>query len=312
MEVKPNLVPRAFLPGFFRHPWAWPLLVAVVLAVGLALTGLEKFAGRGDRAAVADLGRPAGNYDQFAKDASPELGLFSVAQEASTEPAPTSIPGTNAVARKVISAATLEIRVKSSAGAADELSGLAVAMGGFVQSSSTATTENGGHSATLIMRVPADKFQGFITAAGQAGKILRKEVSGQDVTEEYVDLQARLRNWENQERQLNLIMSRARTVGEVLAVQDKLGTVRETIEQIQGKIKYYDYNVTLATVTVSLFEGGRPASTPWIIEQLAVLGRTLYGSIRSLLQVLLALVPWVLAGWGLWALGRRTIFKPKN
>ena len=310
MEANPNPAPRAVLPGFFRHPWVWPLLVAIALALGFALTSLRQLAGRNDRAAVARMGRSAGNYENAPKDASPMLGLFSAAQGEYAEPA--AAPAPVSAVRKVISTATLEIRVRSAAGAVDELSGLAVTVGGFVQSSSTATTEDGGHTATLILRVPADRFQGFLTAAGQAGKILRKEVSGQDVTEEYVDLQARLRNWENQERQLNLIMSRAKTVGEVLAVQDKLGTVRETIEQIQGKIKYYDYHVALATVTMSLFEGGRPASTPWILEELAALGRTLYGSFRGLLQVLLALVPWILAGWGLWALGRRTIFKPKD
>lgn len=310
MEANPNSAPRVAVSGFFRRPWAWPLLVAIALAAGFALTGLQRLTGSNDRAAVARMGTSAGNYENAPEDTSPMPGLFSAARGGSAESVSAPAPAT--VARKVVSTAALEIRVKSAAGAADELSGLAVSVGGFVQSSSTMVMENGGHSATLILRVPADKFQGFLTAAGQTGKILRKEASGRDVTEEYVDLQARLRNWENQERQLNLIMSRAKTVGEVLAVQDKLGTVREAIEQIQGKIKYYDYNVALATVAVSLHEGGRPAATPWIVEELAMLGRTLYGSFRGLLQALLALAPWVLTGWGLWALGRRTIFKRKT
>jgi len=302
MEARSNL--RGGLGRIIRYPWFWPVAIAVILGAGFALTSLGQ------------LERATGTSQAvgLTKMAAPGLFSYDVEQEragAGPMMAAPSPVAPLAVDRKVIATATLEIRVKSAGQAADDLARLAVAAGGFVQSSGTATMEDGGHTANLVLRIPQDRFENFLATAGGLGKLLRKEQSGQDVTEDYLDLDARLRNWRNEEQQLNLIMTRAKTVGEVLSVQEKLGEVREKIEQIQGRLKYYDYNIALSTVNVSLYEGNRPASTPWIVEELSALGRALFGSIRGLLQVVLVLMPWIMAGWGLWAIGKRTFLKPR-
>ncbi|NLG85473.1 MAG: DUF4349 domain-containing protein [Firmicutes bacterium] len=100
--------------------------------------------------------------------------------------------------------------------------------------------------------------------------------------------------------------------GEVLAVQDKLGQVREEIERLEGRIKYIDYNAALATVNVDLYEGTKPAGPPWLRRELSALGRVLYGSCRGLLTALLVLAPWALAGWIVYRLGRRFIGKARK
>ncbi|MGE5530312.1 MAG: DUF4349 domain-containing protein [Patescibacteria group bacterium] len=287
----------------WRRPWFIP--AAAILLIGTAFIFIRLFPGLGGPAIQ---GRIASDGKGFAGRALARRAFASApVQEARSAAEP--LPGE---ARKVISTAKLEIKVRSAPAAADTLARMAVAAGGFVQSSNTYIPEDRsrepgvGRYAELVLRIPAGRFQRFLAAAGNLGRIVRKEISGVDVTEDYIDLQARLRNWEHQERQLIAIMARAKTVGEVLAVQEELGRVRETIEEIQGKIKYYDHHVALATVNVTLREGAaRPAGRPWFLEELAALGRAFYGSIRILLLAVLALIPWLLAALGVYAFARR-------
>ena len=295
---------RVWFGNLFRKSWVWVLLLPLALAAGFVLDRflplgnqiekpravemLERFAPALDTAGSAVLNKEAGAGEAALSARVSRSGL----------PGPGS-----GIPRKVISVADLEIKVNSVAAAADELARLAAAMDGFVQSSSYAT-ETGEKTASLVLRVPAERFQEFLATAGRLGTVVKKCLRGQDVTEEYVDLEARLRNWQNQERQLNLILARAKTVGEVLAVQEKLGQVREEIERLEGRIKYLEDNVALATVNVYLHEGKKPTENGWLVRELSALGRAFYGSCRALLVAVLVLLPWGLVGWLIYRLGR--------
>jgi len=298
VEVTATNSRRGFPPGL-RGGWLWLALAILIVIVATAIF-VTAFVLPGDRVSVSD-----GYTNQ---DSGPALGTMSRSLKAAVPEASVaqnSVPVPDQAARKVISTARLEIRVKSANAAADKLTRFVTSYGGFVQSMNVTELENGAHSAEVVLRIPSDKFQQLLTAAGGLGKILQKEVSGEDVTEDYMDLKARLRNWLNQEQQLNLIMARAKTVGEVLAVQAELGRVRESIEQIQGKIQYYDYNVKLATVSLSLYEGSQPSSPSWLLDELSRLGRALYDSTKFLVVFVLVTIPWLLAAWAVWVLARR-------
>ena len=86
------------------------------------------------------------------------------------------------------------------------------------------------------------------------GKVTSKKISGQDVTEEYVDLQSRLRNAEAQEAQMLELMKRAQTIEEILTVQSRLADIQSQIEQIKGRMKYMESRTDFATITVDLRE----------------------------------------------------------
>lgn len=302
--TEPNPRPRNGLIVLLSRPWVWLAVVVIAVAAAFTLSVLRP------RLAAPTASRSLSMTEGLSTRA-PEWPASGFAAREAAAPPETKDHGGLALARqrKVISTANLEIKVKSASQAADDLARLAAGAGGFVQSSSMSVVGADGRMAEMVLRVPAERFEAFLTTVGGLGKVLRREINGQDVTEEYVDNQARLRAWESEERQLYAIMARAKTVGEVLAVRDRLSQVRETIEQIQGRLKYYDYNVALATISVSLREGDRPVSPPWILQELAGLGRALYGSLRSLILVLLVLIPWGLAGWGLWRIGRRILKK---
>lgn len=208
-------------------------------------------------------------------------------------------------ARKILYTASLRLKVESAVRTAATLGRMAREYGGYVQSSSTATLDKGDHCAELVLRIPAEGFQAFLDAAGGLGRVERRDVAGQDVTEDYVDQAARLRAWEGEEQQLMVLMARAGTVGEVLAVRERLSQVRETIEQLQGRLRYYDHHVAMATVNISLFERAGSGPPSAFLRELAEMGRALYASCRLLILAILGSIPWFLAGWGLWRLGKR-------
>lgn len=104
----------------------------------------------------------------------------------------------------------------------------------------------------VTIRIPADIFDTGVGEIKLMGEIKSESVNGQDVTEEYTDLDARLQNLQASEKQFLQIMNRATKIEDVLAVQRELTSVRGQIESIQGRMKYLSQSVDLSTLTVYL------------------------------------------------------------
>ena len=115
--------------------------------------------------------------------------------------------------------------------------------------------------ADIVIRVPANRFDQALAdlASKDLGTVTRRGTSGQDVSQEFVDLGARLRNERTQEAVLLTLMARAKTVGETIAVQQQLSEVQGQIEEITGRIRYLKDQTQLATISVHLAEKGAAA-----------------------------------------------------
>ena len=87
------------------------------------------------------------------------------------------------------------------------------------------------------------------------------DISGQDVSAQYVDLQARLANAEAQRNAMVALLQRAQSVSDIIAIQNQLGQITQQIEQLKGQIQYLDHNTSFSTVTVNIVEAGAPAPT---------------------------------------------------
>ena len=133
------------------------------------------------------------------------------------------------------------------AGAVD----VASANDGFV---STSTTRE--RAGTLEIRVPADNFDETLGGLRALGDVAVQRITGQDVTAEYVDLQARLRIERSRRAVLLRLMDQAVTIEQTIRVQNALDETQLRIEQLQGTIRLLDDRVALATVEVSLREEG--------------------------------------------------------
>ena len=114
----------------------------------------------------------------------------------------------------------------------------------------------------ITFMVPANKFDDTIDAVSALGKVQNEHVSGQDVSAQYVDLQARLANEEAQRDAMLAILAKAQSIQDIVTVQNQLGQITQQIEELKGQIQYLDHNTSFSTVTVQIVEAGAPASGP--------------------------------------------------
>lgn len=126
--------------------------------------------------------------------------------------------------------------------------------GGFVSQSHAAGTRT--HSGSVTLRVPAVAFGKALDALEGVGKVTAESVTGQDVSQEFVDLHARLVNLRAQERVLLRLMNRAQTIAESIRVENYLQNVEFQIEDVQGRILYLQNRTSMSTIAVVLHETG--------------------------------------------------------
>lgn len=155
--------------------------------------------------------------------------------------------------RKIVKNGLLSILVNKIEDSISSIRLLANNLGGFVNSSQVYESSGGIKSGNIVIRVPADKFEDAMAAVKKSAvKVEREDINAQDVTEQFVDLEARLRNFKAQETQYLEIMKKASTVDDILQVEQRLGDVRGQIEQIQGQLQFLSRQVDMSTITVSV------------------------------------------------------------
>lgn len=156
---------------------------------------------------------------------------------------------------RIIKTGSLTLEVKSSREGAQKVSEIAKSQGGFVENSNVVENNDGTVSAYATIRVPEDKFEATLgQLRGLALRVSSESVNGQDVTEQYTDLQARLKNAQAQEAQYLDILKKANTVTDILAVQQYLSQVRYEIESYQGQLKNLSNQTSYSTISVNLTE----------------------------------------------------------
>ena len=159
--------------------------------------------------------------------------------------------------RIVIKNASLSVTAKDPEVTMSDVAHMAEEMGGFVVSSNMykVTLDSGLQvpRANISIRIPADRFtEALDRIAGNATQVLGRNETGQDVTSEYTDLQSRLRNLQATEKQLIQIMDSATKTEDVLSVLNQLTYIREQIEVLEGRIKYYNESAAFSLIEVSI------------------------------------------------------------
>jgi hypothetical protein len=138
-----------------------------------------------------------------------------------------------------------------------KVASLAEARGGFVVTSearqqTAADSVTPYEVVTVEVRVPAAQFDAFVGEVRGAGSVVTEKITGQDVTEEYIDLEARIRTQRALETQFLEIMKGARAVSDALEVQRALATVRGEIERLEGRRRFLENQTSLSTVKITL------------------------------------------------------------
>jgi hypothetical protein len=194
------------------------------------------------------------------RDESPPIeATYVVEREAAFEEPPAE-PGESgaraadyaATERLIIRNASLDIVVLDTEGAVDQIDALAEELGGFVIESNL-NEYQGGMRAYLRLRVPAETLDTALERIRDLAMDVRREnVSGQDVTEEYVDLQSRMRHLEATEERLLTFMAEAEDTEAALEVYDRLQNIQADIEQVKGRMQYLEESAAMATITLDI------------------------------------------------------------
>jgi hypothetical protein len=193
-------------------------------------------------------------------------GLPAGAAPAPQESAPSSDAAKSAgqnpssagsAARLVVRTAELSIVVKDVAARVTAIQDMASAMGGFVVSANLyQTTASDGSpvpQAQIVVRVPQEKLDDALKQIKQDTVDIQSETqSGQDVTDQYVDLQSRLTAKQAADQQLNKILQNATKTQDVLDVYSQIQQVESDIEVLKGQIKYTEQSAALSAITVNI------------------------------------------------------------
>jgi hypothetical protein len=188
-------------------------------------------------------------------DSTAQSGGGSVAADEAARSAGATLD-TPGIGPRIIKMATVRLSVPRGdfQGAVDEARTIAAATGGFVVSSSQSQGEKRLMNGSLVLRVPERSYETVMKQLGDVGRLDGRRENAQEVSAEFVDLQSRKRHLEAVERQLLVLLERAKSVPAALAVQSKLNETQLQLEETRGRLRYLEDQTSFATISVNLRE----------------------------------------------------------
>ena len=239
------------------------------------------------------------------------------AEDAASADVPIPPLQTAATGERIIKEGTVSIEVDP--GDFDAAFGQVIAraqeLGGHVAGTSSSTDPAPATSPTdtesltsgqVTIRSPVRNFEDLLTSIGDSGEIIDRNITSQDVTAEYTDLESRRRNLQAQERFYLGLLEQATTVPDAIAVQQQLDAIQGQIEQITGRLNLLDDRTAFSTLTVRIAERGAAPVAEEVVEEPGGLTPyiqdavdTLIATVGSLIVFLTFLSPFLLlAGLG--------------
>ncbi|MBA4186515.1 MAG: hypothetical protein C0467_00710 [Planctomycetaceae bacterium] len=169
-----------------------------------------------------------------------------------------AIKGATAPAdRKIIYTGTLDLVVTNMDEVLPQVEKLVAAQKGYIAKSEVKEDTGKRRTATFSLRVPVDSFQTAREGLLSLGTVERNAVDSQDVTEEFVDVQARIKNLKEQEDKLNELLKEKRKeekLEDIIKVSDRIAEVRRDVERVQGRLNYLANMTALATINLTMRE----------------------------------------------------------
>jgi len=313
-------VSTTFFGGMRMRKWGLHYLCLLILAVILAGCGSADRNSAADSSAkqngsmsneaaaeVQSQNSTASSADQSTA-AAPEIeagGSENLAVKGSTSEntvqASAGFTGSDVVEglnKKLIYKANLNMEVEDYGKAQTEIRNLVTMANGYIIefNENMSQYEQGG---TFILKVPASGFSPFLNKLEQVKhESLQRSIQGQDVSEEYVDLESRLKAKQLMEAQYTEFMKKATKSTDLVAFANELGSIQESIEQIKGRMRYINQNVSFSTVELRVYQTDESIAVKEKEEQGPLLERAsdaLKGSLNAL-SVMFQWIVVILAG----------------
>lgn len=243
----------------------------------------------------------AGNH------ADAKAAASTAATETKAAGSTSAVTNTSTSTRKIEKSAKLTIETLKYDKSTADFESLVAKYNGYIESSNVQGKEiNSAESrrtATYTARIPADQLDSFLNGTTPIGNITEKSITGQDVTQNYVDTDAKLRTLKTEQNRLLDMMSKSSDMDTMLKIEQRLTEVQNEIEQLTSELKTMDSLVSFATVTVTITETAvlTPPAKPVEPTFWGQLGSTLSGSFHALVEtfkailvVLTAILPFVI------------------
>jgi hypothetical protein len=168
--------------------------------------------------------------------------------------APSQALASGGIETRIIKTASITLEVKDVPGSVESLKAMAISKGGYISSTNTQKNYNNQLTGTVVIRIPQAEFDNTLGGVKALGTVKSASTQGEDVTEEYVDLQAQKTSYQNQLAQYNEIMKKAVKVSDVIEIQAQIDNVQTNLNRLEGRLKYLNSRIDLSTITVSLQE----------------------------------------------------------
>ncbi|HLL67931.1 MAG TPA: DUF4349 domain-containing protein [Micromonosporaceae bacterium] len=232
------------------------------------------------------------------QDAAPAAGAVAK-EDAKREPAK---PGENpvpvgAATRSVVYTGTITVQVDNRDDAAAEAAALVTGVNGFLATDQR-QNNGSGQEARLVLRVPAEHFWSMLDKLAGLGRDPVRSVETQDVTEQVVDLEVRVANSKASVDRIRALMARAQTIGEIVSLESELSRREADLESLQARMRKIQDLTALSTITAILQghdDAEKPAEAGGFAAGFTGGWRAFVGSLRVLLTVFGALLPWMIA-----------------
>ncbi|MCE7994607.1 MAG: DUF4349 domain-containing protein [Roseivirga sp.] len=218
------------------------------------------------------------------------------------------------LSRKLIKNGSLEFETGDLQKTMSSIQRAAQSAGGYLSNEHSTTLHNQIWN-TITVRVPSSEFDHFIKAVSRGvEKFDKREIESQDVTEEFVDLQARIKAKKKLEQRFHEILKTANTVKDILEVEAEAGKIREEIERAEGRLKFLKNQTAMSTIKIDFYK---------TTEAVALAENTFISSIKNGLangvRIIEAVViglaniwPLLVLGLGGWFLYRHNARKVKT
>lgn len=157
--------------------------------------------------------------------------------------------------RMIIRSGTMSMEADSYDETETKIKDIAKNFNGYLTNSTSKLDANGKKQGSITIRVASDKFDAMVAEISKAGKVMNQNISGKDVTEEYIDAEARVKTQrELEDRLLKILAEKTARLTDLVEVEQKLANVRENIEKTEGRMRFLRDQAAYSTLTVSIYE----------------------------------------------------------
>jgi hypothetical protein len=221
------------------------------------------------------------------------------------------------VNRKIIYVADMSVVVVDVDSAEQRILTLVKELGGYIAEATVNRAQGQQLSGRWKVRIPDDQFDVFLAKVSELGVVESRNQTTQDITEEYIDIEAQVANKKKLEERITALLEKtADKISDVIAVEHELGRIRGEIERLEGRIKYLTNQTSMTTISITLREESEyePESPPTFSERIGEVWNNSLTSLglfgERLLLATVAASPWIVVASvilvpGYWVVAKR-------